>query len=138
MPRTVAAESLLFLQSTLQLLKSYLQRVTPKQHGLTSILNTFYISTVDTIGDLRYLLYKEMLNRMLPAEDLIKPLLNINWNTTKSSSNAYMYTISNLLEKRFKSSFSHFESKTSLPKSVSKAIWDMVVLHIYECLVEGY
>lgn len=131
LPRIVATESLLFVYDTCQTLKPYFKRTIPKANMIA--LNQFYM-VMENI-DVRCLFYKELISKLLPSYELIKIITVVKW---KHKSNAYMYTILNLINERFTCVLRNVIEANRVPKMVQRSIWDTLVLHVYESLMEGY
>eukprot|EP01124_Arcella_intermedia_P007716 TRINITY_DN14778_c0_g1_i3.p3 TRINITY_DN14778_c0_g1~~TRINITY_DN14778_c0_g1_i3.p3 ORF type:complete len:414 (-),score=108.51 TRINITY_DN14778_c0_g1_i3:2576-3817(-) len=137
--RVVCAESLLFLMDALYKLKPSLQKLLPKQNNHQ--LNQFYQSSVETLTELREIIYKELCHRLVPADTLVTKVQNVDWNTNDipMTHSPYIDLISASLE-GFKNRFQNLQKSTNPPlsKDTIQTIWSMMISHIFDCLLEGY
>jgi len=99
-------------------------------------VNQFYEITVDNLKEIRYNIYKSLLNKIIPCEDLIK--LVQNTFTQPTAQNNYINTLPNIIESKFKRPLDKLQQKSNVPKSILRYIWDMMTLNIYECMIEAY
>jgi len=137
-PKCVAAESLLFIHTTFDSLKPGLMKIFPNRQQVPALVNQFYSTTIDNLKDIRYNIYKAVLNKIISCDEIVKMV-----QTTfahPNSPNNYLIVLPNLLENKFKPQLNKLlQQKDSIfPKSIQRSIWDMMVLNIYECMIEAY
>eukprot|EP01125_Pyxidicula_operculata_P019506 TRINITY_DN7087_c0_g1_i2.p1 TRINITY_DN7087_c0_g1~~TRINITY_DN7087_c0_g1_i2.p1 ORF type:complete len:903 (-),score=201.13 TRINITY_DN7087_c0_g1_i2:6-2714(-) len=141
MHRCIAAESLIFVQSALNTVRPVLHKMLPK--SFLTQLASLYTTNIDTLPEIRTLLYKELCQKLVPGENLIKVVQEVNWNMTDipMRHSQYVDVISTLLE-GFKKRLQTL-NKSSIqipppPPQIQSVMWDSMISHVFDCLVEGY
>jgi shikimate kinase len=131
--KTVSAESLVFLETTLKELKPGLLKVFPTRQQIPPLVTHFYSTTVDNLKEIRYNIYKTVFHKIIPADDIVK-VVQISLTSTNVN-NSFVTQIPQLLETRFKR---HLSKLKNVPKPVLRAIWNMMILNVYECMIEAF
>lgn len=139
MQRCISAESLIFVHQAMNTIKSSLQKLLPKTHSTT--LAQFYESAVKVLPEVRALIYKDLCHKLVPGENLIKLVSEVNWNTKGLSMthSPYVDQISTLLEglKRRLAGLQKILLQP-VPFVIMRITWAAIISHIFDCLVEGY
>lgn len=75
---------------------------------------------------------------MITCDELVKMIQNTF--SQPNSPNNYINQLPVVLETKFKKQLTKLQQQkdSSLPKTIHKSIWDMMVLNIYECMVEAF
>jgi len=133
--RTIAIESITFLEEAMGAIKPFLQGLLPKAREKN--VADFYAQTIEIIPELSRFMYKTMVSKWLNWEEYINTIANTKWDL-KEIGIEYTPYVDNLLKEMTTVNKRLTKETRPLPKRTKTLITEVSVIFLMEMLVEGY
>lgn len=136
-PSAIAAESLNFLFSSLESLKTVIRGLLPREKHKD--MDNFVENTLSCLPHLRELIYRGLANKIISAQKLLPIVQDVKWDSDQMppENNEYVNAIAQTMGE-FLPKIRQAVKGGVYPEEILLHIWSYLITHAAEVMVEGW